>query len=250
MIIPMLTLIFHFPMYFAIGAGLITVIATSSGAASSYLKEHITNLRVGMFLEIATTTGAICGAFLAGILAQNILSLIFGVILFISAAPLIFELGEELPHGVTNDGLAKYFRLNSFYFDAKLKSKVIYNVTRTWLGLLMMYVAGLISGLLGVGSGTFKVVALDTAMRLPIKVSTTTSNFMIGVTAAASVGIYFSRGDILPLVTAPIAVGTILGAMIGARILPEMSNKVIRFLFLILIFCIAGGMILQGVNKL
>lgn len=248
LIVPLLTLVFGFPIYFAIGASIISVIATSSGAAAAYVKDHMTNLRVGMFLEIGTTIGAICGAFLAGLLAPNLLSVIFGVILLISAAPLVFKLGEELPEGVTNDRWANWLRLNGAYPDHRLQREVPYQVTRTPIGLAMMYVAGLISGLLGIGSGTFKVLALDTAMRLPMKVSTTTSNFMIGVTAAASAGIYFSRGDIPPLIAAPVALGILIGALIGTRLLARLSNKVLRILFLVVIVVAAIEMVLRGLG--
>jgi uncharacterized membrane protein YfcA len=246
LIVPLLTLAFGFPIYFAIGASIISVIATSSGAAAAYVKDHMTNLRVGMFLELATTIGAICGAFLAGLLAQNILSVVFGIILLISAAPLVFRLGEELPQGVKNDRLANWLRLNGSYPDHHLHCEVSYQVTRTPLGLAMMYVAGLISGLLGIGSGTFKVLALDVAMRLPMKVSTTTSNFMIGVTAAASAGIYFSRGDIPPLIAAPVALGILIGAMVGARLLARLSNRLLRIIFLVVIVIAAVEMVLHG----
>jgi uncharacterized membrane protein YfcA/uncharacterized membrane protein len=161
LIVPLLTLVFGFPIYFAIGASIISVIATSSGAAAAYVRDHMTNLRVGMFLELATTTGALCGAFLAGLLAPNILSIIFGIILLISAAPLVFKIGEELPQGVKNDRWADWLHLNGSYPDHHLHREVSYQVTRTPLGLAMMYLAGLISGLLGIGSGTFKVIALD-----------------------------------------------------------------------------------------
>lgn len=247
LLIPVLTLLFHFPMYFAIGSGLISVIATSSDSATTYLKEHLVDLRVGMFLETATTIGAICGAFLAGLLDQNILFVIFGIILLLSSIPLIFERNQELPHGVKNDHLATYLHLNNSYFDSVLNRTVLYNVTRTWIGLIIMYLAGGISGLLGIGSGTFKVLALDGAMRLPMKVSTTTSNFMIGVTAAASVGIYFARGDVLPLLVLPIALGTLFGAFIGAKILTHLSNRRIRYIFLIIILFTAAEMIMRGV---
>jgi uncharacterized membrane protein YfcA len=246
LIVPLLTLVFGFPIYFAIGASIISVIATSSGAAAAYVKDHMTNLRVGMFLELATTTGAICGAFLAGLLAQNILSVVFGIILLVSAAPLVFKIGEELPQGVTNDGLANLLHLNGSYPDHHLHREVPYQVTRTPLGLAMMYVAGLISGLLGIGSGTFKVLALDVAMRLPMKVSTTTSNFMIGVTAAASAGIYFSRGDIPPLIAAPVALGILIGALVGARVLDRLSNRFLRILFLVVIVIAAVEMVMHG----
>lgn len=248
LIVPLLTLVFGFPIYFAIGASIISVIATSSGAAAAYVKDHMTNLRVGMFLELATTIGAICGAFLAGLLAPALLSIIFGVILLVSAAPLVFKLGEELPQDVKNDRWANWLRLNGSYPDHHLHHNVSYEVTRTPIGLAMMYVAGLISGLLGIGSGTFKVLALDVAMRLPMKVSTTTSNFMIGVTAAASAGIYFSRGDIPPLIAAPVALGILLGALVGARLLAHLSNRVLRIIFLAVIVVAAVEMVLRGLG--
>ena len=248
LIVPLLTLVFGFPIYFAVGASIISVIATSSGAAAAYVKDHMTNLRVGTFLGLATTLGAICGAFLAGLLSPEILAVVFGIILFISAAPLVFKLGEELPKGVKNDRLANWLHLNSTYPDHHLHRDVPYEVTRTPIGLAMMYVAGLISGLLGIGSGTFKVLALDIAMRLPMKVSSTTSNFMIGVTAAASAGIYFSRGDIPPLIAAPVALGILIGALVGARLLARLSNKLLRLIFLVVIIVAAAEMVLHGLG--
>jgi uncharacterized membrane protein YfcA/uncharacterized membrane protein len=248
LIVPLLTLVFGFPIYYAIGASIISVIATSSGAAAAYVKDHMTNLRVGMFLELGTTLGAISGAFLAGYLAPNLLSIIFGIILLVSAAPLVFKIGEELPQGVKNDRWARIFSLSGAYPDHHLHRTVPYQVTRTPLGLAMMYVAGLISGLLGIGSGTFKVLALDAAMRLPMKVSTTTSNFMIGVTAAASAGIYFSRGDIAPLIAAPVALGILVGALVGARLLAHLSNRILRIIFLAVIVVAAVEMVLHGLG--
>jgi uncharacterized membrane protein YfcA len=248
LVVPLLTIVFKLPIPLAIGASIISVIATSSGAAAAYVRDHLTNMRVGMFLEIATTIGAISGAFLAGYLAPNLLGIIFGVILLISAAPLIVKLGEELPQGVKNDRLATWFQLDSTYPDHRLHRDISYQVTRTPFGFMMMYVAGAISGLLGIGSGTFKVVALDTLMRLPIKVSTTTSNFMIGVTAAASAGIYFSRGDILPLVAAPVALGVLIGALIGARLLAHLSSKTLRITFIVVLLISAAEMIINGLG--
>ena len=248
LIVPLLTLVFGFPISFAIGASIISVIATSSGAAAAYVRDHLTNIRVGMFLELATTIGAISGAFLAGLLAPALLSVIFGVILLISAAPLVFKIGEELPQGVKDDRWSKWLHLASSYPDRHLGRDVSYQVTHTPFSLAMMYVAGLISGLLGSGSGTFKVLALDALMRLPLKVSTTTSNFMIGVTAAASAGIYFSRGDIPPLLAAPVALGILIGALIGARLLTRLSNKTLRIIFLPVIAISALEMILHGVG--
>jgi uncharacterized membrane protein YfcA/uncharacterized membrane protein len=246
LIVPLLTLVFRLPISFAIGASIISVISTSSGAAAAYVRDHMTNMRVGMFLELATTIGAISGAFLAGLLAPGLLSIIFGIILLISAAPLVFKIGEELPVGVKNDRWARWLHLSSSYPDHRLGRNVSYQVTRTPWGLGMMYVAGLISGLLGIGSGTFKVLALDVLMRLPLKVSTTTSNFMIGVTAAASAGIYFSRGDIPPLVAAPVALGILIGALGGARLLAHLSNKTLRLIFIPVIVVSALEMILHG----
>nr|WP_201384027.1 TSUP family transporter [Ktedonobacter sp. SOSP1-85] len=248
LIVPLLILIFKLPVTFAIGASIISVIATSSGAAAAYVRDRLTNLRIGMFLEIATTIGAISGAFLAGVLAPNLLNIIFGVILLLSAAPLVVEIGEDTPQGVKNDHLATWLHLSSIYPDHKLGKDMAYQVTRTPWGLAMMYVAGLISGLLGIGSGTFKVIALDSLMRLPIKVSTTTSNFMIGVTAAASAGIYFSRGDIPPLIAAPVALGILVGALVGARLLASISNKLLRLIFLLVLLVSAIEMILHGVG--
>jgi uncharacterized membrane protein YfcA/uncharacterized membrane protein len=248
LIVPMLTLLFGFPISFAIGASIISVIATSSGAAAAYVRDHLTNMRVGMFLELGTTVGAISGAFIAGLLAPGVLSAIFGIILLVSAAPLIFKIGEELPQGVKNDRWAEQLGLASSYPDHKLGRDVSYQVTRTPAGLAMMYIAGLISGLLGIGSGTFKVVAMDTLMRLPLKVSSSTSNLMIGVTAAASAGIYFSRGDIPPLVAAPVALGILIGALVGARLLVYLSNKVLRIIFVPVIVVAALEMILRSLG--
>ncbi len=248
LIVPLLTLAFGFPISFAIGASIISVIATSSGAAAAYVRDHITNMRVGMFLELATTIGAISGALLAGLLSASLLSVVFGLVLLISVAPVLFKIGEELPQGVKNDRWANWLQLADSYPDQHLGREVSYQVTRTPYGLLMMYVAGAISGLLGIGSGTFKVLALDSLMRLPLKVSTTTSNFMIGVTAAASAGIYFSRGDIPPLLAAPVALGILVGALVGTRLLPHLSNKVLRFIFLPVIAVSALEMILHGLK--
>lgn len=248
LIVPILTLAFGLPIQYAIGVSIIAVIATSSGAAAAYVRDHLTNVRLGMFLEVGTTAGAITGAFLAGFIAPQLLFIIFGLVLIGSVAPLVFKLGEELPAGVQNDRWANWLRLSTTYPDRYLGREVGYEVTRTPIGLVMMYGAGVISGLLGIGSGAFKVLAMDTVMRLPMKVSTTTSNFMIGVTAAASAGIYFSRGDIPPLVAAPVALGILGGALLGTRLLARMSNKFVRIIFIPIITAIAIEMILRGVG--
>ena len=250
LVVPLLTLAFAVSPEIAVGVSIVSVIATSSGAAAAYVKDHITNLRVGMFLEIATTIGAIAGAFLATIIAPAWLFIIFGVVLLISAAPLIIKIGEEIPEHVTNDRWANKLALASNYPDEKLGRTIEYQVTRVPSGFGLMTIAGLLSGLLGIGSGTFKVLAMDTAMRLPMKVSTTTSNFMIGVTAAASAGIYFQRGDINPLYAAPVALGVLLGATMGAKTLARFSNSTLRKIFVPILAAIAIEMLIRGVGYL
>jgi uncharacterized membrane protein YfcA len=247
-IVPILTLIFHVDFTAAIGASIVSVIATSSGAAAAYVKDRMTNLRVGMFLEVATTLGAICGALLTTVLNASILFVVFGVVLLISAAPLIMRLGEELPVGVVNHKWAEPLHLPSSYPDLRSKQEVSYNVAHVRWGFSMMYVAGLVSGLLGIGSGTFKVLALDTAMRLPMKVSTTTSNFMIGVTAAASAGIFFQRGAIDPVVAAPVAIGVLAGATLGAKSISRISNVWLKKLFVPVIVLVALNMLARGLG--
>jgi len=246
-IVPLLTLAFGLPFETAVGASIVSVIATSSGAAAAYVRDHLTNLRVGMFLEIATTIGAVCGAYFATVAPTALLFILFGFILIVSAIPLIRKIGEELPEHVVSDRWARWLSLPTSYPDAQLQQVVHYEVTRVPLGFGLMYVAGAISGLLGIGSGTFKVLAMDSAMRLPMKVSTTTSNFMIGVTAAASAGIYWERGDIHPLVAAPVALGVLIGATIGARTLVKLSNSTIRKIFVPLILLVAIRMVISGI---
>ncbi|SRR5579875_416824 len=249
-VVPLLTLAFGLGIHEAAGASIVSVIATSSGAAAAYVRDHMTNLRVGMFLEVATTVGAISGAFVATLLPTGLLFAVFGVVLLISAVPLIIKIGEELPRGVKNDRFANALALASSYPDAQLGRAVSYQVARVPVGFSMMYVAGLISGLLGIGSGVFKVLAMDTAMRLPMKVSTTTSNFMIGVTAAASAGIYFERGYINPMVSAPVALGVLAGALLGAKTISRLSNSTLRKVFIPFLVIIAIEMLVRGVPTL
>lgn len=248
LIVPLLTLVFKFPIYIAIGASIISIIATSSESAALFVKEHMVNLRVGMFLEIATSLGAIGGAFLAGLLAPNILSVLFGIILFILALTLHFNRNHKDHIQIENDSTAEYLKLNSSYEDRYNNKKIAYNVTRTPFGLVIMYFAGLISGILGIGSGTFKVLGMDMVMGLPMKVSTTTSSMMIGVTAAASAGIYFSRGDIVPLITAPVALGTLLGAFIGSHLFKHLSSNLLTGLFQVALVLVSIEMVLQGMG--
>jgi uncharacterized membrane protein YfcA len=249
-VVPLLTLVFGINFHQAVGASIVSIIATSSGAAAAYVRDRFTNLRVGMFLEVATTLGALSGALLITVIATGALFITFGAVLIFSAIPLVAKFGEELPGNVVNDRIADRLSLQGTYPDRRLGREVAYQVTRVPLGFGMMYVAGLLSALLGIGSGALKVLAMDTAMRLPMKVSTTTSNFMIGVTAAASAGIYFQRGDINPLIAAPVALGVLAGATVGARTLAKLSNTTIRKIFVPAILLVAIEMLLRGITQL
>ncbi|GHO66986.1 UPF0721 transmembrane protein [Ktedonobacter sp. SOSP1-52] len=246
LIVPMLSLAFGLPIQYAVGASVIAIIATSSGSAAAYVRDRLSNIRVGMFLETATVSGAIVGALLATIVAPQLLYIIFGIVLLISLLPILVKLGEELPQNVKNDRLATALSLASSYPDKRLGEEVAYEVTNTGWGFLVMCVAGCLSGLLGIGSGVFKVLAMDTIMRIPMKVSTTTSNFMIGVTGAASASIYFARGDVHPLIAAPVALGILAGSFVGARILPLMKNTTLRKIFIPVLSLIALQMVLHG----
>jgi uncharacterized membrane protein YfcA len=245
-VVPALTFVFGIDVRLAIGASIVSVIATSSGAAAAYVRDRMTDLRVGMFLELATTSGAIVGALLAAIVAPAVLLVLLGLVLLGSAAQQVLRLGEELPPKVELSGLAARLRLTGSYPDAKLGRDVPYSAQRVPLGFVLMAFAGLMSGLLGIGSGALKVLAMDGAMRLPMKVSSATSNFMIGVTAAASAGIYLGRGDVDPRIAAPVAVGVLAGSTIGARMLPRLSNRHVRLLFLPVLVVIGLETLVRG----
>ena len=246
LIVPALTLLFGIDIRLAIGASIVSVIATSSGAAAAYVRDRMTDMRVGMFLELATTTGAVVGALLAAIVAQAFLYILLGLVLLGSALMQVLRLGEEMPPEVKPSGLAARLRLASSYPDARLGREVPYAARRVPLGFVLMWGAGLVSGLLGIGSGALKVVAMDGAMRLPMKVSSATSNFMIGVTAAASAGIYLGRGDVDPTLVAPVALGVLAGAMLGARLLPRLANRHVRWIFLPVLVVIGIQTLLRG----
>ena len=248
-VIPALTIIFGVNIHFAIGASIVAIIGTSSGAASTYVRDRVTNLRVGMFLEMASTTGAIMGAALAAYANSAVLELIFGGILIVSLVPTMLKIGEEIPKSPELKGLAKRLNLAGSYVE-KDGSTVRYNSERPGEGLVGTWVAGILSGLLGIGGGAFKVLSMDLAMKLPMKVSTTTSNFMIGVTAAASAGIYFVRGDVDPLIVAPVALGILIGAALGARILLRSRNATVRKAFAAVMAVAAVEMILGALGVL
>ena len=245
-VVPALTLLFHVDIRLAIGASIISVIATSSGAAAAYVRDGITNLRVGMLLEVGTTLGAVTGAFLAGVISAKGLYIVFGLVLGYSAVRMLVRAGRPTVPVLPTDTLADRLRLHGSYYDPSQRRTVTYRVSRTPLGLGLMYVAGLVSGLLGIGSGALKVPAMDLAMGLPLKVSTATSNFMIGVTAAASAGVYLLRGDIDPFVAAPVAAGVLVGATVGSRLLPNLRSDAVRVVFVVVLVVVAADMLLKG----
>nr|WP_315671575.1 sulfite exporter TauE/SafE family protein [Clostridium sp. 19966] len=247
-ITPALTVFFGIDIKYAIGASIVSVIATSSGAAVAYVRDKITNIRVGMFLEIATTTGAITGAFVSGLISPKYLYIIFGIILLYSAIMMFKKKNQEIPQNITPHPLADKLKLNGSYYDKVLQKDIKYNVTGVYGGFGMMYVAGVISGLLGIGSGIFKVMAMDLFMKLPLKVSSATSNFMIGVTAAASAGVYLLRGAIDPKIAAPVALGVLIGANGGTKIMQNLKSKTIRIIFIPVLVYVSLQMIFKGVG--
>ena len=244
-ITPAMVLLLGIDLHYAMGAALISVIATSSGAAAAYVREGFSNIRIGMFLEIATTVGAVCGAFAVAWISPSVLGVIFGIVLLYSAW--VSTRGHPAPRpGEADDPLATRLRLNgSFPTPEGVRS---YKVSHVKTGFGMMFVAGVVSGLLGIGSGALKVVAMDRAMRIPFKVSTTTSNFMIGVTAAASAGIYLRRGYIDPGLTMPVVLGVLGGSVLGARLLPGAPTKALRRVFALVVGALAVEMIYSAVT--
>ena len=254
-VVPVMTLFFHIDFRTAAGASIIAVIATSSGSAAAYVRDRLANIRVGMFLEIFTAFGAICGAFLVGRFSESVLYIIFALVLLYSLFPTVNKISLELKgrsplravvDGGASDRISTALSLDGAFFDAACGRTINYRLHRIPLGAAIMYIAGLASGLLGIGSGVFKVLAMDSVMGMPIKSSTATSNFMIGVTAAASASIYFSRGDIDPFVAAPVALGVLAGSIFGARILPKIAGVGIRIGFLAVIAIIGVQMLLRG----
>jgi uncharacterized membrane protein YfcA len=244
-IVPLLALVFGVDIRYAIGASLVSVIATSSGAAAAYVKEGYTNIRIGMFLEVATTFGAVAGAYLAAHVSGSAVAVVFGVVLLVSA----YLSGRHQPEpglGGKADPLAVCLRLDGTFPTPEGPQP--YHVRRVPLGFGMMFVAGILSGLLGIGSGALKVLAMDQAMCIPFKVSTTTSNFMIGVTAAASAGIYLGRGYIDPGLAMPVMLGVLLGAVLGARVLPRARPRVLRIVFAVVIVALGIEMIYKGLT--
>jgi uncharacterized protein len=244
-ITPLLVLAFGVDIRYAMGAALCSVIATSSGAAAAYLRDGISNMRIGLFLCVATTIGAVCGAMLAVVLDQAVLSVIFGAAL-LATVLLSLRKKKDLSKADASDPLAVKLRLPGTMPTPK--APVPYTVHHVLPGFGVMWVAGVLSGLLGIGSGAFKVVAMDQIMRIPFKVTTATSNFMIGVTAAASVGVYLKRGYLDPALVAPVALGVLAGAFVGAKLLPVAPVKLLRVIFLTAVSVIAVQMIARGLH--
>ena len=244
-IVPALALLFGVDIRYAIGASLVSVIATSSGAASAYVREGVANVRIGMLLEIATTIGALCGAFIAARISSEAIAIVFGAVLAHSAYESFFST-EHVDAASTPDRLATRLKLNGE--DPTSDPPRRYFVRNVPAGFGLMFGAGGLSGLLGIGSGALKVIAMDRVMKIPFKVSTTTSNFMIGVTAAASASVYLGRGYIHPVVAMPVMIGVLAGAMVGSRVLVGASVSVLRKVFAIVIAIVAVEMIYSGLT--
>jgi uncharacterized membrane protein YfcA len=244
-LVPMLSLLLGVDIRYAIGASLVSVIATSSGAAAAYVKEGFSNIRIGMFLEVATTLGALAGAMLAVHISTGAISIVFGLVLigsaFLSRRPRTKSEREAPP-----DALATRLRLNGSFPD--VNGNRSYNVQRVPLGWTLMFGAGTLSGLLGIGSGAMKVLAMDQAMKIPFKVSTTTSNFMIGVTAAASAGVYLARGYIDPGLAMPVVLGVLAGSLLGTRVLVKAETKWLRRVFSVVIVVLGIEMLYKGLS--
>jgi uncharacterized membrane protein YfcA len=241
-IVPALALLFHIDMRYAIGASLVSVIATSSGAAVSFVREGFSNVRIGMFLEVATTLGALVGAYLTARISTHAIGIVFGITLLYSAWSSFRHAQHEMPP--KQNVLAEKLKLIGDY--PTKGGREAYIAENVPAGFGIMFIAGILSGLLGIGSGAVKVLAMDHAMKLPFKVSTTTSNFMIGVTAAASAGVYLSRGYIAPGLAAPVMLGVLAGSLLGARLLVRIRVPVLRVVFAVVIVALGVEMIYSG----
>jgi len=248
LVVPVLTLVFGLDIHLAIGASIVSIIATSSGAAAAYVRDHLTNVRAAILLELATSTGAVLGALLAPFLPIRALYSLFAGFLLLSLGPMARRLGEEVPSQVRPDWFARRLRLGGAYPDRALGRVVTYEVTRVPVGFAMMFIAGLASALLGLGAGALKVLAMDWGVRMPMKVSTATSNFMIGVTAAAGAGVYFWRVDVVPIIATPVMLGVLAGTLVGAQLLLRLTNRRVRQLFIPVLLIIAVQMLLRGIG--
>jgi len=247
-IVPILTMFGGIDVHKAIAASIVSVIACSCGSAAPFLKRGLTNVRLALVLETATTLGALTGVVLNGVIPVRFLFLLFALVLLLSAQQMLARrrAPAHASAAANANGWASSLHLHSSYRDDVTGESVSYQVRRLPAGLSLMYVAGLVSALLGIGSGVLKIPAMDTALRLPIKVSSATSNFMIGVTAAASAGAYFMRGDIVSAIAGPVALGSVVGAAVGARALVTISNERLRVLFVVVLVLLALQMLLSA----
>lgn len=248
LVTPLLVLVCGLEMHTAMGASLLAVIATSSGAAANRARDSLSNYRVGMFLELAATIGAVAGALLAALTSPAWLALFFGCLLILTAAITWRKKEDTATHHLPVNPISKRFRLDGSYESRS--GAVRYHIQRPLGGFAVMTGAGVISGLLGIGSGVLKVVAMDSLMKMPFRASTTTSNFMIGLTAVASVGVYTAQGFMDPTVAAPVLIGIVPGAMLGARLVTVLKVRLLRNLFLVALVIIAVQMLIRGASEL
>ncbi len=249
-VVPVLVIFFQVPFVDAVGASAVSVLATSAATGSAYVKDRLTDLRIGMFLEIATVPGALLGAILTIFLERSnlepVLLVALGAVLLFSAISSLVSRDRERWSSTTNDPIAHRLGLTGHYFDQHLQKEVDYAAARTPPALGVMFSAGLVSGLFGIGSGVLKVQALERALRLPIKVATATSNFMIGVTVAATAGVLLSAGYIDPVIAAPVALGTAAGSLVGSYMFPGLSNRVVYWIFLAILIALSVELVLRG----
>lgn len=242
-VMPILTIALGLDIKYAIAASIVVVIATSSGSAIAYLKDNVINLRVAMFLEIFTTIGGLVGALITGIVAPWILYTMFSMLMIFCAINMFIKLrkeGKTVEIATSPNNFATILKFDNSYFDENLKKEINYKVQNVTGGSAIMLGAGVMSGLLGIGSGIFKIIAMDSVMKIPLKPSSATSNFMIGVTATASAIVYFLRGSILPEIAVPVCLGVLVGAALGTRVMPKLNQKFLRILFIavMIFFCI------------
>ncbi len=251
-LVPILVIGFHVDFVLAVGASAISVLATSTAAGATYVHDHLTDLRIGMFLEIATVPGALIGAtitiYLAKLGLYPVLFVTLGAVLLSTIPGSFLRHRTEVPEGVVPDRRSRTLGLGGSYHDRHLDREVPYMAASTRPALGVMFGAGLVAGMFGIGSGVLKVLALDGALRLPMKVSTATSNFMIGVTAAAGAGVLLAAGYMNPVIAAPVALGTTVGSLAGSRILPGLRNEVVRYVFLVLMAVLAVELIARGLG--
>jgi uncharacterized membrane protein YfcA len=247
-LVPILIMFGGISVHEAVGASLVSVIACSCGSAAPFLKGRLTNIRLAVVLEVATTAGALCGFLISGILAIPVLYAIFAVVLFVSALQMFRRRQSAAVEPEDADDTTWIGRLDSSYPDDRHGRDVRYSVERLGLGFALMYGAGLLSALLGIGSGVLKIPAMDAALRLPLKVSSATSNFMIGVTGAASAGAYFMRGDIVAPVVGPVVIGSVIGAILGAKLLMVLPAQKLRLLFVAVLLALAIQMLLASMG--